>query len=228
MLSPMPTELQAISSVLLRDKVYISGIATDKVNVSRQVQVYSRETKWSTLPHAPNYNAPITVIDGHITLIGGRDAKTHHITNILSTWIEKKDQWEQILPSMPTSRLESGVCHHDGLLLVTGGIVLDAENVVTVVNTVHVYNFSTKLWSTPDALELPIGLRSHHIVVSEENTLLVVHLGILPHLKKGKSNSTPRHGKHNGGMSKRLSVRLKLLSNRMDPHVKLQTGSTVS
>ena len=118
----MPCALQVISSTLVENKVYITGFATDKDSVSRQVQVYSLdEAKWSTLPEAPNYNAPAAVINGHITLIGGRDSETDDVTDVLSTWFEKECQWQQILPRMPTKRLGIGVCQHDKLLLATGG-----------------------------------------------------------------------------------------------------------
>ena len=53
---------------------------------SFQVQVYSLvEAEWSTLPTVQNYNAPVAVVNEHITLIGGRDVVTRKITNIQST-----------------------------------------------------------------------------------------------------------------------------------------------
>jgi len=66
----------------------------------------------------------------------------------LSTWDEEKHEWESDNPpSMPTKRLESGVCQHDNFLSVVGGIVDDEKN--KLINTVDVYNFSSKCWSTP-------------------------------------------------------------------------------
>ena len=98
-----------------------TGIEAEQGYVSRQVLVlscYEGEGTWSTLPKdpkqkpAPNYNAPLTVINGRITLVGGRDAETGKITGILSTWHEKKRQWENSYPRpMPTKRLVSSVCH---------------------------------------------------------------------------------------------------------------------
>ena len=167
-LPPMPVELQVISSVLLENKVYVSGIATD--NSSRQVQVYSlNEGKWSTLPKAPTYNARATVINGHYTLVGGRvsDQETD-ISGVLSSWNEEDNGWKQPILPMPTRRLSSGICLYDDLLLVTGGVVEEKGELV-VDHTVDVYNFNTKEWITPKALELPKALRAHHVVVFEEN-----------------------------------------------------------
>ena len=174
---PMSCKLQVVSCVLLKDKVYVTGIATEEVG-SRQVQVYSlNERKWSTLPEAPNYNAPAAIISGYFTLIGGRLTKDSTITNILCSWIEEESQWVQKVPPMPTVRLASGVFYHDDLLLVTGGV---ADDEYKVVNTVDVYNFSTKCWSIPGALQLPKTLRSHLLVVFEGNIYLAAGATMYP------------------------------------------------
>ena len=162
----MPRQLQVISCTLFKDKVYVTGIGTKGDAVSH---VYSLGMgRWSTLPEAPNYNAAAAIINGYFTLIGGRLTKDGTITNIVCSWIEDKFVWVQIL-AMPTARLESGVCHHDNLLLVTGGVVDDKKR--KAVNTVDVYNFSTNDWSTR-ALELPRALRFHQLVVFAGNIYL--------------------------------------------------------
>ena len=190
-LKSMPCELQVISSVKKDNKLYITAIGkapgqdskddVPKDHVSRQIQVYSLDGKgnWSTLPEdprqkpAPNYNAPVTVINGRIALVGGRDAETGKITNVLSTWDEEKHEWEQDSPpSMPTKRLTSGVCHRDNLLLVVGGVVDD--KVKMLVNTVDVYDFSSNRWYTPKALDLPITqLQSPNVVVFKEYVYVI-------------------------------------------------------
>ena len=172
----MPIDLQVISSVLHENKVYITGIAKEKAaknDMSFQVLVYSLdEVKWSTLPRAPNFNAHAAVINNRITLIGGRDVETEEITDVQSTWFEEESQWKQT--RMQARRLASGVCYHDNLLLVTGGVIDGVEkDKFTVVNTVYVYNFNTGHWITPKALELPKALRSHHVVVFEENIYVI-------------------------------------------------------
>ena len=172
----MPIKLQVLSCVLLRDKVYVTGAAKNdagKDDRSFQVQVYSLdEAKWSTLPRAPNYNARITVINERITLIGGRDVESRKITDTQSTWFEEERQWRTT--RMHASRLESGICQHDNLLLVTGGVIDGVEKQkTTVVSTVNVYNSCTKNWIAPKALELPEQLRSHHLVVFEEYAYVI-------------------------------------------------------
>ena len=157
----MPVELQVITSVFHNNKVYITGISIDDVPESRRVHVYSLEgNTWSTLPES-NYNAPIAIINDHITLIGGRDAKTNVLTNIMSSWCEKEGEWRQMLPLMP-SELRAGRAYQYGnLLLVTGGGTGEEDKVT---DKVHVFNFSTMKWTTPQSLQLPRGLRSHYLI----------------------------------------------------------------
>lgn len=167
-LDPMETKLQVISSILLHKKVYISGVAVEDVPKSRHVQVYSLAKKeWSTLPEAPNYNAKIAVINGQITLIGGRDGKTKKLSNYICAWYEDEKQWKQVLPALlPSSQVANGVYYCDGLLLVSGGAEerAEVEEEYTVVKKVNVYNFTSMQWSAPLAVQLPKALRSHSLV----------------------------------------------------------------
>ena len=156
MLPPMPVDLQVISSILLEQKVYISGIATELEPESNCIQVYSlNESRWSKLKVAPNYNTPSAAINGRITLIGGQISE-NSITNGVHSWFQEEDKWKSIIPPMPKARLESGICHNDGLLLVMGGV--EDTNQTEPVDTVVVYIVSRNEWVTVRALQLPKGL----------------------------------------------------------------------
>ena len=170
-LPSMPMDLKVISCVLLNNKVYISGIGTDDVPKSRQVQVYSlKDNTWSTLLEAPNYNAPIAIVRNHITLIGGRDVKTNKPSNVIFTWFEEEEKsggrWKEVLNPLPTMLVASKAYHDGNIFLVTGGAeesINGGENLI-VVEKVYVYNFSSEKWTTPQQLRLPKPLCSHHLV----------------------------------------------------------------
>lgn len=169
----MPVKLQVITSVFHHNKVYITGISTDDVPESRRVHVYSLAgNTWSTLPES-NYNAPIAIINDRITLIGGRDAKTNVLTDIMSSWCEEEGEWRQIL-RLPTKRIAGRAYQHGSLLLVTGGAEAVAEGGKgNVTDKVHVFNFSTMKWTTPQSLQLPRGLRSHYLIDFEDYIYLM-------------------------------------------------------
>ena len=129
---------------------------------------FTDEHKWSTLPEQQHASA-IAVVNDHITLIGGNDASTGKITNMLSTWYEE-GRWKQVLPPMPTRRNRPAVISHDNLLLVTGGVAKDGS---TVLNTTDVLDFTTMKWTAPQGLNLPIPLWAHHLALCGEYLYLV-------------------------------------------------------
>ena len=171
-LNSMKAKLQVISAISHDGRIYASGIGADDTPGSRHVQEYCLDLKeWTILPEAPNHNAPMTVINGYVTLVGGRDKKTNKLTDSLCFWNGYTRQWMKMQLSLPLPRVACAVLHCENLLLVSGGAVNDTKfedmtkkEKYTVVNTVNVYNFSTKQWSTPKAVELPQPLRSHYMV----------------------------------------------------------------
>ena len=173
-LPDMPIEAESCGATIHNSKVYISALyvegnrgANDKAVFP--VLVYStNEHKWSTLSYQQRA-ATMTVVNNHITMIGGRDVSTGKTTNTLSTWYED-GRWKQVLPPMPTRRSRPAVISHDNLLLVTGGV---AEDVSTTLNTTDVLDLTTMKWSTPEGLNLPIPLWGHHLAICGEYLYLV-------------------------------------------------------
>ena len=170
-LPDMPMGAVSYSATLHNSKVYISIAYEDESSkLMCPILVYSTdEHKWSTLPEQQHASA-IAVVNDHITLIGGNDASTGKITNMLSTWYEEEGQWKPVLPAMPTRRKRPAVISHHNLLLVTGGV---AEDLSTVLNTTDVLDLTTMKWTTPDRLSLPVPLRQHHLALCGEYLYLV-------------------------------------------------------
>lgn len=161
----------SVSATVCESRVYIRATHRDE----RPVLVYStNEDKWSTLTKQQSPSA-IAVVNNNITLIGGADVSTRKATNTLSTWNE--GQWEQVLPPMPTGRACSTVISHDSLLLVTGGL---AEDVSSVVNTTAALNVTTMKWTTPDAVNLPMPLFRHHLILCGEYLYLAGGATVYP------------------------------------------------
>ena len=152
-------------------KVYISTIDDDD---EFRVLVYStNEQKWNVMEGTEQHQhqgSAITLVNDHITLIGGVDMKADIPTTTPSTWYEEEGQWKQVLPPMPTGRLCGTVISHDNLLLVTGGV---AEDDSTVLNTTDVLDLTTMKWTTPEGLNLPVPLWWHHVALCGEYLYLV-------------------------------------------------------
>ena len=151
---PIPTS--RATAVVIGGKIYVSGGLCVDVERAQLVQVYDTITaEWTTLPPSPIYNSESTLVNGQLTLIGGRDASTGEITNSTITWDEEKKQWFPKVPPMPTKRLRPCIIHCNNLMLVAGGKASDNK---TLLDSVDVFNMDTFQWTTSSSFKLPIPL----------------------------------------------------------------------
>ena len=136
------------------------------------MQVYDLDkATWTKLPPAPQYFSEAAAIDNQLVLIGGREASSHTITNMVSTWTGQG--WQQDIPAMPTKRFLPGVTTYNTYLMVAGG---RAEDNQTLLGSIDVLNTTTRQWYTPANLQLPrpmclmqITVSATHICVASAN-----------------------------------------------------------
>ena len=146
---PIPTCYA--SAVMINDHIYVCGGLCGDVDLARQVQVYDvNHNVWSTLPHNPQYNSQGVAINSKLVLIGGREAASNGVTNLVSTWTGQ--EWQQDLPLMPTKRLRPGVTTYHTFVVVAGGM---AEDEQTFLSSIDILNITTRQWWTPANLQLP-------------------------------------------------------------------------
>ena len=125
---------------------------------SSQVHSYDSHTEeWSTLPECPTYNFTLTVVNGHVTAVGGRYntlIPSYKLTNTLHSLIEDSGErkWVDHFPHMPTKReLTAAVCSGKALV-VAGG----QGEWWTKLTTVEVMDTDTLMWSTVSSLPHPL------------------------------------------------------------------------
>ena len=156
---PIPTS--SATAIMINDDVYVCGGGGDVVS-ARTVQVYSvSHQRWKTLPLSPQYLSQGVQINGHLVLIGGADASSRTVTNVVSTW--NGQAWHQELPPMPTKRLRPGVTTYQNLVVVAGGRGEDGQ---TLLSSIAILNITTLQWSTLDHLTLPRPLCRMQFTIS--------------------------------------------------------------
>ena len=144
---PIPT--CAASVVMINDHIYVCGGFCGDVDLACQVQVYDVNLNvWGTLPHSPQYNSQGVAIDGKLVLIGGCEAASKGITNLVSTWTGQ--EWQQDLPPMPTKRFRPGVTTYHTFVVVAGG-----RDNQSLLSSIDILNITTRQWWTPTNLQLP-------------------------------------------------------------------------
>ena len=119
----LPSPVYAISAVLHDKKVYImAGDAPDK-DTYYHVYCYNITTdQWEQLPPPGHYKGILQIIDGKLTVIGGRDTTNMSViraTNKVSTFIN--NGWTDHFPNLLRARGRPGVVSHSEYVIVAGG-----------------------------------------------------------------------------------------------------------
>ena len=164
---PIPTSNASV--VMITDHIYVFGGLCGGVDLARQVQVYDvNHNVWSTLPHSPQCYSQGVAINSKLVLIGGREAASGGVTNLVSTWTGQ--EWQQDLPPMPTKRLRPGVTTYHTSVVVAGGL---AEDEQTLLSSIDILNITTRQWWTLTNLQLPQPMFDMQCTISSAHLYVV-------------------------------------------------------
>ena len=145
--------------VVLERSVYVGGGWTGLFgDDGYYIQVFNMKTQnWSRLPRYEYRYFAMTVINHHLTLVGGVGRK---VTNQLAVYEPSSQQWTYPYNPMPTPRDHPAVLMYDIWLLLAGGY--DAS--FTDLATVELFNTSTNQWLATSSLPTPCGWLTSAIV----------------------------------------------------------------
>ena len=132
--------------------MYICGGRCDDAESGCQVYVCNlNEKTWSTLSEpAPQYRCEAIVINNRLIFLGGHEASSRKITNMVSTWTGQR--WQQNIPAMPAKRIRPGVIVYDKHVIVAGGMF---DNNRALLGSIDILDVSALQWWTPANFHLP-------------------------------------------------------------------------
>ena len=134
--------------VVLERSVYVGGGYTDYDDYI--VFKYDPDTdNWSRLPRYQYRRFAISIINSHLTLVGGCDDR-HKPTNQLAVYKPSSQHWTYPYHPMPTPRYRPAVVMYDIWLLVAGGSAGGRD-----LATVELFNTSTNQWLAASSLPTP-------------------------------------------------------------------------
>ena len=171
----LPIATSFATAVVIARSVYVCGGFCSDPTSSRVVQVYDidKET-WTTLPPAPQYQNEAVAINNQLVLIGGADASSNIISNMVSTWTGQCWQKNLPWPAMPTKRCKCGVTSYNTYVIVAGGADEDNQ---TLLCSLDVLDTTTREWRTLVNLQLPRPMYRNQITVSDTH-ICVASAGI--------------------------------------------------
>ena len=116
----------------------------------KHIVSYNTESKkWSELPPCPNSSFSMAVIDGLLTIIGGKTPNIDPTNALLS--FTNDSEWNEQYPPMPTKRYWTIAVSYSGSIIVLGG---EAER-RNVVCTVEVFDIKSRVWFAACSLPQP-------------------------------------------------------------------------
>ena len=156
----MPIPVSIASAHYVDRKVFIIGGGLGDGNPYMVIQFYHiDDQKWTIISDIPTFSSRSDIIQGQLTLIGGKDAATGEVTGKLSTYVN--DRWEEIYPPIPTPRHYHRVILEENLLITAGGQLEDVT-----VNIVEVLNIESREWYRLKCLQLPEPLYCFNFTIS--------------------------------------------------------------
>ena len=140
--------------VVLERSVYVGGGRTGYGD-AHIVFKYDPDTdNWSRLPRYQYKRFAISIINSHLTLVGGCDDYGLKPTNQLAVYEPSSQHWTYPYHPMPTPRYSPAVVMYDVWLLVAGGCAAGDRDLATV----ELFNTSTNQWLAVSSLPTPCGL----------------------------------------------------------------------
>ena len=148
----VPCTMTGPSSVVDGNMAYFNPLGSNDV-----YSYNSEEQTWSSLPQCPRYCFSLAVVNGLLTVIGGKEMYvlgTDATNQLFSLTGERK--WVEHFPPMPTERRATAAVCDGTSLIVAGGRGKHYNDL----DTVEVMNTETLKWSTASSLPFPLRYAS--------------------------------------------------------------------
>ena len=102
------------------------------------------KNEWLKLPPSGFHHSVPAIIEGRLTLIGGRRPSNKIVVNNINTYNEDSGQWEVQYPGMIQPRYRPAVVVHEGFVIVLGGKIKERS---TMTNSIEVMNIQDRKWT---------------------------------------------------------------------------------
>ena len=124
--------------------VYVGGgVSPDKDTIQQVYQYIIEEDKWNILPIPLQYYGIPQMVDGKLTLFGGRDMTSRKVTNRVSTFHNDDGRWHSDYPDMHVPRTRPAVVAHQNDVIVAGG---KGEDTTVVLDDIEILNITKCQW----------------------------------------------------------------------------------
>ena len=120
------------------------------------------KNEWDKLPPSGHHYCMPAVIEGKLSLIGGRKPKTRVPVARVDTYNEEQSQWISVYPDMKHPRYRPAVVTTDSYVIALGGKLKEPK---PLTNTIEVMNIASKQWNLV-ATHLPDNLKLYDVTAT--------------------------------------------------------------
>ena len=175
-LADLPVPLHDAYVAVCDKKVYVAGGISPDKDAMNQVYVYDTNTDhWGQLPPLDHYSGIPHIINGKVTIIGGRLSVTKKRTNKVSTFDEESQTWTSYYPDLQLVRNKPGVTSHLEHIIVAGGTrsVAEDDDTPVVQDDIEVLNWIENSQWRKVSIKLPIPMYGFRPIISDDHLLIV-------------------------------------------------------
>ena len=133
-------------AVTIGMKVYVTGGNSRIGDALEHVFRFDLENnKWDKLLSPSEYHHCVPVVlEGKLSLIGGRIPKSKVVIGMVNTYDEEGNQWVSVYPDMKQPRYRPAVVATDSHVIVLGGKIKERNKLT---DTIEIMNIKTKQWT---------------------------------------------------------------------------------
>ena len=133
-------------AVIIGMMVYVTGGNSRNGDAVEHIYKYDLENnQWDRLPPSKYHHCVPVVLEGKLSLIGGRKPSNKAVVGNVNTYDEESEQWVTIYPDMNQPRYRPAVVINNSHVIVLGGKIKERSKMT---NTIEILNIKDKQWTT--------------------------------------------------------------------------------
>ena len=142
----LPVPMYWAYAVTIGMMVYVTGGNSRNGDAVEHIHRFDLEkNKWDKLPPSTYHHCVPVVLEGKLSLIGGRIPRNKAVINKVNTFDEAMNQWVSIYPDMNQPRYRPAVVANDSHVIVLAGKIKERSKLT---DTIEIMNIKDKQWIT--------------------------------------------------------------------------------
>ena len=167
----LPSPLYAASVALHDNKVYVMAGGAPDDDTYDYVYVYDiNGNQWDRLPPPGQYMGQLQMINGKLSVIGGRDNTTNKRTNKVTTY--NNNRWSSYYPNLIKARNRPAAVTHLDYVIVAGGKLDDG----TCSNDIELLNYKLSSHWVIARMKLPEPMWAPSLTISNDLLYIVGYI----------------------------------------------------